>query len=150
MQQKKIDILNDLSTSLYKPDFNLEAWKIKASLLLKTLFSPDDERIGLINNLHYDYSSWSLRDHSGGKMTDPVKKAADEIVQSCIIELTLSDTGNPLSEIFKTELKGSRFVELQEILNKKGKKEELIEQFVESLDKKELRKLLIKIIGTIS
>ncbi len=46
--------------------------------------------------LKYDYSSWNLRDHSGGKIHDAVKDKAHEIIESALIELRLSESSTLL------------------------------------------------------
>jgi len=146
MDQKKINILNELSQTLNQPDFNLEAWKMKAKLIVKTLFGPNDDRIGMIEKLHYDYSSWSLRDNSGGKIIDPVKKTAAEIIGSALIELEINQERNPIEELFSQELTGSRFKELQELV--KQNDEEEIKRFVSMLDTEVLKRIVHLVIKT--
>ncbi len=144
MDQKKINILNELSQALSQADFNLEAWKMKAKLVMKSLFGSGDERIDLIEKLHYDYSSWSLRDNSGGKMIDPVKKTAAEIVGSALIELEINQGKSSIEELFSRELTGSQFKELKEAVGKNN--EEEIDRFTSRLEADLLKRIVRNII----
>jgi hypothetical protein len=137
-------ILNELSHDLVQSDFNLEAWKIKAKLVLKTLFGKEDERIAMIEQLHYDYSSWSLRDNSGGKIIDPVKMTANEIVNSARIDLEIKQEGNSIEELLSQELTGSQFNKLRQIINNRENVE--IEEFISELDIEVLKKIVVAII----
>lgn len=120
MENKKINALEELLKTFDQPIFDLEAWKIKASLVLKKLFGPDDEKIDLIDKLHYDFSSWSLRDHSGSKQHDPVKNQAKEIINAAILELQISEQENLTLDFFKKELSGADY----EVLLQKVEKDD--------------------------
>lgn len=120
MENKKINALEQLLKTFDQPIFDLEAWKIKASLVLKKLFGPDDEKIDLIDKLHYDFSSWSLRDHSGSKQHDPVKNQAKEIINAAILELQISEQENIILDFFKKELSGADY----EVLLQKVEKDD--------------------------
>lgn len=119
MNELKIKVIQELASDFDQKNFDLEAWKIKASLVLKRIFGEKDEKVGLIQNLHYDFSSWSLRDHSGGKQHDPVKDQAREIIETAILELKLIDDLPAVTTVMQSVLSGSEFVQLQQLRENK-------------------------------
>jgi len=118
MENKKVIALEELLKTFDQPIFDLEAWKIKASLVLKKLFGSDDEKLDLIDKLHYDFSSWSLRDNSGSKQHDPVKNQAKEIINAAILELQISEEENLTLDFFKKELSGADYEQLLQKVKK--------------------------------
>ncbi len=54
MENIRKQVLLDLITALDQKNFDLEAWKIRASLIIKKLFGANDEKYVLIKNLKYD------------------------------------------------------------------------------------------------
>lgn len=115
MKSKKETVLNELLESLTTKTFDLEAWKIKARLIVKKVFGPNDEKLELINALHYDYSSWSLRDETGKQQSDSIKEQARGIIEAAILELSLIDNVD-IIEILKIRLSTQEWAELQELL----------------------------------
>jgi len=109
MDNFKKEILGELLADIDNKTFELEAWKQKAILVLKRIFGDGDEKIGLIENLHYDFSSWSLRDSSGGKSSDKVKETARKIIEAAQVELLLLHDDNMVIAALKEELTGKDF-----------------------------------------
>ncbi|HNQ37909.1 MAG TPA: hypothetical protein PKJ58_08115, partial [Prolixibacteraceae bacterium] len=65
MAEKEIALLRDQIGKLSDPRFDLEAWKNQTIIFLERIFGKESSKVKLIRELHYDYSSWSLRDASG-------------------------------------------------------------------------------------
>ena len=130
MKDQKVEIVQELLSVIDQKKFDLEAWKIKASLALKIIFGDDDEKVRLIQNLHYDFSSWSLRDNSGGKKHDPIKDQAREIIESAILELKHSDNQPQVIALMRSQLTGDEFDQLQLLIeNNRDDEASLIEYF---------------------
>jgi hypothetical protein len=115
MENTKSEILGELLADIDCRTFELEAWKQKAILVLKRIFGDTDEKITLVENLHYDFSSWSLRDSSGGKSSDKVKETAHKIIEAALLEVKLQQNDNLVIASLKEELTGKEFAALIEI-----------------------------------
>ncbi|MCF8357295.1 MAG: hypothetical protein K9H26_00965 [Prolixibacteraceae bacterium] len=150
MKTEKIEILGELLKALDQKNFDLSAWKIKATLIVKKVFSEKDPKIALIEGLNYDYSSWALRDHSGGKIHDSVKDKAKEIIEAAILELKLDDDENPVMQIIRNEFTGSEYEKLQELISSSTEKENGLTAFIKELPGKKAEKILVKIILTLN
>ncbi|MDA3880089.1 MAG: hypothetical protein PF436_06860 [Prolixibacteraceae bacterium] len=124
MEDNKINILNQLIDALNKKDVDFEAWKLKATLVLKQIFGRNDEKIEIVNELHYDYSSWSLRDGFGGKQHDPIKERAKEILEAAIFELQLNSSDNIIS-VFQEKLTGDEYNSLLNVMKNNETEDEL-------------------------
>jgi hypothetical protein len=123
-------ILNKLLNYSNQKNFDLEVWKIKATQLIRKIFGNNDERLGLIEKLQYDYSSWSLRDKTGIKQADTVKEQARGIIESAIDELALAYSDNSLLQLLKKNISNEEFDVLQNKLSKNEVSEsELSEYF---------------------
>lgn len=146
MEDNKISILRELLQAFNQKTFDLEAWKIKASIILKKIFGDDDEKVELINQLHYDYSSWNLRDHSGGKQHDSVSDQAKEIIETAIIELELSKNDSPILEIFQKHYTGAEFDELQLLINNNSLVEEKLTEYFSKITNSKKDLILAQII----
>ncbi len=86
--RKEIDLLKQQIDKLNVPDFDLDAWKTFTIILLERIFGPQSHKIKQIENINYDYSSWSLRDASGDSSNiDACKKLGWEILTASIQEL---------------------------------------------------------------
>jgi hypothetical protein len=116
MEYAKTEILSELLADIDNKAFDLEAWKKKAILILKKIFGDKDDKIGMIENLHYEFSSWSLRDSSGGTSYDKVKENARKIIEAASAELLLAQGDNLVLEIVKEELTGKELTALQSII----------------------------------
>lgn len=150
--ENEIDILKHQIQSLEAKKFDLEAWKASALLFVSRIFGASSEHVHQIRDLKYDYSSWSLRDTSGGThQTDPVKTRAREILDAAITELQLLGKPSPagsvsnMMEAFQKELTGKEFEELKNILTLPDKeKQEKLRVFLSSRNKDLLISLLIE------
>lgn len=148
MKQKQSSSLKELVQALDQPDFNLEAWKIKAVLVLKSIFGSSDDKIQYIEHLQYDYSSWKLRDSSGGKIVDPVKQAAREIIHSALSELETEHSTSAILELFRQELTGNQFNMLSEILKSDEQDEKALSVFIADLSPDTARRILVQALLT--
>lgn len=152
--KKEIDLLHQQISKLNAADFELGAWKTYTIILLERIFGSGSQKIIQIQNINYDYSSWSLRDASGGASNiDTCKKRGSEILTASIQELEnfgFPDLGktsekeegrNGSIEIetiigyFEDELKVSQLKELKTILKSadsaEDKKSRLVGKFKE-------------------
>ncbi len=124
-KEKYISLLNEQLKKLDSSSFDLSAWKKSTTLILSSLFGPNNVRTKAIESIEYEFNSWSLRDETGSK--DPVKLICRETLQVIINEIELSDTifihnsdnGISLSfiwEVFENELTGAKSKDLKKIL----------------------------------
>lgn len=151
METLKTEILNDLMVEIDKKDFDLEAWKMKASMVMRKFFGQSDEKVSLIQNLRYDFSSWALRDSSGGKQHDTVKDNAKRIIETALLEISISENENVTASVLQDELTGSEYSALKALTEKTGDVTNEIAEFIHNLtpEKKELllTKLVMKSFG---
>lgn len=87
MAQKEISILRNQIEKLDDPKFNLNVWKSTTIIVLDRIFGRDSEKINLVKNISYEYSSWTLRDTSGVPASETVKKLGREILETAIREI---------------------------------------------------------------
>ena len=76
MAEKEIALLKEQIIRLDEKKFDLEAWKNHTIIFLERIFGKDSSKIKMIKELHYDYSSWSLRDTAAAGKTkdkDPIE-----------------------------------------------------------------------------
>lgn len=134
METKQIAILNELLTAINQNNFDLDAWKLKANIVLSKIFGSNDPKIKLVENLQYNFSSWTLRDHSGGKLHDPVKTQAKEIIEAALLEIELNSTENPILKEFEKQLTGSQFAILKSIIEQNNR--QALNVFLNEIDQK--------------
>ncbi|SHI73417.1 hypothetical protein SAMN05444280_10582 [Tangfeifania diversioriginum] len=156
MAEKEITLLKEQIARLDDKKFDLEAWKNRTIIFLERIFGKENSKIKMIQNLHYDYSSWSLRDTFAGgsaKDKDPVRIQAKEILDAVISEL--ESLGLPqqkheklkIKELLEDELTGKQVKELETILNSgEQEKEEKIQEILESLEKENLASIISKLL----
>ena len=85
---KEVQLLKKQIAKLDAPDFDLEAWKTGAIIILERIFGPDNQKIALMEKIKYDQSSWALREAKGSKnMMETCKRQGEEILQIAIDEL---------------------------------------------------------------
>ncbi len=154
MSENEIELLSQQIASLDTKKFDLEAWKSPTLMFVSRIFGSVSEHVRQIRELKYDYSSWTLRDTSGGgQLTDPVRVRAREILEAAISEL--QNLGAPLEEdnaskvldAFRKELKGKEMYDLEQILRlSEDEKQPLLETFLNNKDKKILRSILIDLL----
>ncbi|HNU76767.1 MAG: hypothetical protein WBK43_09305 [Prolixibacteraceae bacterium] len=154
MPEKEIALLKEQIERLNEARFDLEAWKNQTIIFLERIFGKESSKVRLIRELHYDYSSWSLRDASGvGKSKDPVKFQAQGILTATIEEL--EKLGLPggksenlrLTELLEDELTGKQMKEIENLVGSElPDKEEKIAKILESLEKQDLAVMLARLL----
>jgi hypothetical protein len=156
MAEKEISLLKGQLAELDDKKFDLEAWKNHTLIFLERIFGKDNSKLKLIQELRYDYSSWSLRDTAAAGKTkdkDPVKMQACEILEATILELeTLglpqnTDDQRKVRELLQDELTGKQVKEIEAIMNSENEeKTKKISKIIETLEKENLSLLLAKLL----
>ncbi len=156
MAHKEITLLKEQLAKLDDKKFDLEAWKDRTLIFLERIFGIDNSKIKLIKALHYDYSSWNLRDTAAVGRTkgeDPVKIQAREILSATIAELEklglpkTSRENKKIERLLEEELTGKQVKEIDAILNSnETNKTESITKVLETLGKKKLASIIAKIL----
>ncbi|MEN8116162.1 MAG: hypothetical protein ABFS16_04245 [Bacteroidota bacterium] len=156
MAEKEIALLKGQLARLDEKKFDLEAWKNHTLIFLERIFGKDNSKLNLIKELHYDYSSWSLRDTAAAGKTkdkDPVKMQAREILGATITELEYlglpqdKDDGRKIWELLGDELTGKQVKEIESILKSKTKdKSNKISDILENMDKENLATIIAKLL----
>lgn len=156
MAEKEIALLKEQIARLDDKKFDLEAWKNHTVIFLERIFGKDSPKLKMIQNLHYDYSSWSLRDtYAGGsaKDKDPVRIQAKEILEAIITEL--ENLGLPqekeeqqiIKELLADELTGKQVKEMDALLNSDDpEKTEKLTKILESIPKENLAATVAKLL----
>jgi hypothetical protein len=156
MAEQEIALLKEQIERLGEEKFDLEAWKNRTVIFIERIFGKDSPRLKMIQNLHYDYSSWSLRDTFAGgsaKDKDPVRIQAKEILEAIIAEL--ESLGLPqekkeqqkLRELLEDELTGKQVKEIDILLNSADQeKQEKLAEILESLPKENLVAVISKLL----
>lgn len=156
MAEKEIALLKKQLERLDEKKFDFDAWKNHTLIFLERIFGKENSKLSLIKELHYDYSSWSLRDTAAVGKTkdkDPIKMRAREILTATITEL--ESLGLPESKLesekvwvlLKDELTGKQVKEIESILQDKApNKTENIGKILENLEKENLGVLIAKLI----
>ena len=154
MSENEIELLQQQIASIDNKKFDLEAWKAPTLMFVSRIFGASSEHVRQIRELKYDYSSWTLRDTSGGgQLTDPVRVRAREILEAAISELQSLGAPPPVNnasgilESFRKELTGKEMHDLEKILllNENDKLQSL-KSFLNGKDKKMLRSVLIDLL----
>lgn len=156
MAEKEIALLKEQVERLNDAKFDLEAWKNQTIIFLERIFGKESSKVKLIRELHYDYSSWSLRDASGvGKSKDPVRFQAQGILTATIEEL--EKLGLPgaeaenlkLMEFLEDELTGKQVKEIENLIQSDiPDRQERIAKILDSLDKENMAAILSKLLLT--
>ncbi len=155
MAEKELALLKEQLERLNDTRFDLEAWKNQTLLFLERIFGKESSKVKLIRDLHYDYSSWSLRDASGAGKKDPVKFQAAGILSATIEELEKLGLpgGEPehtrLLELLEDELTGKQMKEI-ESLAESGlpDREQKIARILENLEKENLAAVVARLLLT--
>lgn len=145
-QKKEIKLLQKQIEKLDEADFDLEAWKSGAVIILERLFGADNQKVKQIEKIKYDQSSWALREAKGSKnMMDTCKKMGREILHIAIEELELfglpEDVAEAQAEPFKAvivkalenELKISQYREVLRIIDSDKKVQEQQKELIDTL-----------------
>ncbi|WP_319501179.1 hypothetical protein [uncultured Draconibacterium sp.] len=156
MAEKQIAILQEQLAKLDEKKFDLDAWKTHTLIFLERIFGKDNSKLKLIQDLHYDYSSWSLRDTAAAGKTkdkDPVKMRASEILEATIIELeTLGlpegeEEPQKIWELLQDELTGKQVKEIDALIKSDDKERaKKIGEILENLEKENLSLLIAKLL----
>ncbi|GAP71130.1 hypothetical protein BA6E_125571 [Bacteroidales bacterium 6E] len=154
MADREIALLKEQIERLNEPRFDLEAWKNQTVIFLERIFGKESTKVRLIRDLHYDYSSWSLRDTTGaGQSKDPVKFQARSILQATIEEIEkmgLPDEqpeADKLMELLREELTGRQIKEIETIKNSEASdRPERLADILETLEKENLSRMLARLL----
>ncbi|HPF52507.1 MAG TPA: hypothetical protein PK335_13070 [Draconibacterium sp.] len=156
MAEKEIALLKEQLSRLDDPKFELDAWKNHCLIFLERIFGKDNSKLRLIRDLHYDYSSWSLRDTAAAGKTkdkDPVKMQAREILEATITELehlglpSNASDSQKVWELLQDELTGKQIKEIEAILNSEGNaKLDKISNIIEKLERENLAGIISKLL----
>lgn len=147
MQAQEIEILKKQINKLESTDFDLEAWKTGAIILLERLFGQRNQKIDRMEKIKYDQSSWALREAKGSKnMMETCKKQGKEILEIAIEELEHFGLPEEIEEAnalpFKTvivqsleeELKIGQYREVLRIIDSDMKNEEKKKLLIDTLN----------------
>ena len=156
MADKEIALLKQQIERLDERRFDLSAWKNRTILFLERIFGNDSPKLKMISDLHYDYSSWSLRDTAAGgsaKDKDPVRIQAKDILEATIAELEMlglpkeKEEQYKLKELLEDELTGKQMKEIKLLLkSERTDKAEEISKILESLPKEKLAAILANLL----
>lgn len=156
MAEKEIALLKEQLKRLDEKKFDFDAWKNHTLIFLERIFGRDNAKLKLIRDLHYDYSSWSLRDTAAAGKTkdkDPVKMQAREILSATIKEL--ESLGLPEEKLesqqawalLKDDLTGKQLREIEAIIqSEQVEKTENIGKILEDLGKENLSIIIAKLL----
>lgn len=154
MAEKEIALLNEQIERLNEKKFDLEAWKNQTVIFLERIFGKESSKVKLIRELHYDYSSWNLRDTTGaGQSKDPVRFQAKGILEATIEEIEKlglpegkSEAGR-LQLLLTDELTGRQMKEIENILHSElPDRQERISKMLELLEKENLANMLARLL----
>lgn len=145
--KKEIKLLQKQIDKLGADDFDLEAWKSGAIIILERLFGADNQKIRQIEKTKYDQSSWALREAKGSKnMMETCKKQCREILNISIDELEHFGLPDDVTEAqaapFKTiivqalesELKIAQYKEVVRIIDSDKKIQEKQKELIDTLN----------------
>jgi hypothetical protein len=99
MKEQEIKLVQKQVAKLSADDFDLEAWKTGAIIILERIFGPGNQKIAQMEKVRYDQSSWALREASGSKnLMTTCKKQGREILEIAIEELKHLGSPDELEE----------------------------------------------------
>lgn len=147
IHKKEIKLLQKQVDKLVAEDFDLEAWKSGAIIILERLFGVENQKIMQIEKIKYDQSSWALREAKGSKnMMETCKKQCREILHISIDELENFGLPDEVVEAhaapFKTtivqalenELKIGQYREVVRIIDSDKKMQEKRKELIDTLN----------------
>ena len=154
MADKEIALLKEQAKRLDDKHFDLEAWKNQTIIFMERIFGKDSSKVKLIRELHYDYSSWNLRDTTGaGQSKDPVKFQALGILEATIEELEKLGLpeGKPessrLLDMLMDELTGRQMKEIENILQSEiPDRHDRLTKIMEILEKEKLAGMVARLL----
>ena len=146
MNSNEIKLLQKQQGKLDAEDFDLEAWKTGAIIILERIFGPDNQKIAQIDKIKYDQSSWALREAKGSKnMMETCKKQGREILGIAIDELEHFGLPEEIEEshaapfkstiiqALENELKISEYRDVARIIDSDKKMVEKKKELIEAL-----------------
>ncbi len=154
MADKEISLLKEQMERLNEKQFDLDAWKNQTIIFLERIFGKESSKVKLIRELHYDYSSWNLRDTTGaGQSKDPLRFQAKGILEATIEELEKlglpedkKESGR-LHELLLDELTGKQMKEIETILHSDmADRQERIAKILDLLEKENLTHMLARLL----
>ena len=156
MAEKEISMLKEQIERLDEKKFDLEAWKNRTIIFMERIFGKESPKLRMIKELHYDYSSWSLRDTFAAgseRDKDPVRIQAKEILEAIISEL--ESLGMPdqkqeklkIRKLLADELTGKQVREIDTLINSDdSSKNEKIAEIIKNLDKESIAAIIAKLL----
>lgn len=156
MAEKEITLLQEQIEKLHAKKFDLDAWKNSTIVYLERIFGKENQKLKMIAELAYDYSSWNLRDTAAtGKTSekDPVIIQAEEIISAAITELKIFGLPKPGNEkekllaLLNDELPGKTIREIENLLqgDAPGRIQNITE-IIENTGAKRLAAIIAKIL----
>jgi hypothetical protein len=162
MVEKQIQLLRGQVDKLDQKNFDLEAWKKHTIILLESIFGGKSQKVKQIENIEYEYNSWSLRDTSGhSSYLDSCKKLGREVLEASIAELEISGEPNKnpdndgkigvsiILDALDDELKGSQYKAMMQLLKSQISEEEKsrqLQDIIKQLDNETIIAILKGII----
>lgn len=147
MKTQEIEILKKQIAKLDSADFDLQAWKTGAIILLERIFGSGNQKISQMEKIKYDQSSWALREATGSKnMMETCKKQGKEILEIAIDELDHFGLPEDIEEAqaapfkitiiqaLEKELKIAEYREVLRIINSDKKPEERKKELIDTLN----------------
>lgn len=146
MKEKEVKLLRKQIDKLDSEDFDLDAWKTGAVIVLERIFGGDNQKIRQIEKIKYDQSSWALREAKGSKnMMETCKKQGKEILEIAMDELqhfglpedVEEEKATPFKKVIvealEEELKISQYRELVHLIDSDKKLEEKRKELIDAL-----------------
>jgi len=143
--EKEVHLLKKLIEKLDDKNFNLDAWKSSALIILARIFGENSQKLRQIEKIEYDYSSWSMRDTSGIPYLQTCKKLGRQVLETAILELEtlglpaseVHETGSPetgpILRAFEEVLAASQFREIKAILQSNEDDEVIRQNLIDKL-----------------
>jgi uncharacterized protein YllA (UPF0747 family) len=148
MNEQEIKLLQKQVAKLEAEDFDLEAWKAGAIIILERIFGPGNQKITQMEKIKYDQSSWALREASGSKnMMETCKKQGKEVLEIAMDELALfglpeeieAEHAAPFKSVIvqalENELKISQYREIVRIIDSDKKLQDKQKWLIDTLNK---------------
>lgn len=138
--------LEELLGYFNNKNFDLDVWKIKASIIFKKLFGENDEKIALVSKLNYDFSSWSLRDENGSKHLDSVREQAHGLTEAALVEYELTGKPDSLESVLMNALQAEDYARLSKKFDKNEVSEQMLTKYFSKIAGATKDKLLAQLI----
>lgn len=146
-EKKEIQLLRKQIEKLDAEDFDLEAWKSGAVIILERLFGSENQKIAEIEKIKYDQSSWALREAKGSKnMMETCKRRGKEVLLIAVDELTHFGLPEEVTEAqaapfkavivqaLESELKIAQYREIVRIIDSDKKLEEKQKEIIDAFN----------------